>query len=123
MLPGAAVARFLTIFMIVTLVIAHGSSVAAAVCRHQDAHEHALARESRNPNVAAVPLAEEAAAAADSKKGSSSANNSIHWPADMLPARLPSVPFRAVERVRLRPADQPALTSTSRRPLLEPPSA
>ena len=115
--------RFLTIFMILALVIAHGSSVAAAVCHHQNAHEHALARASRDAKVAAVPLAEEAAAAVDSKKGSSSAAASIHSPVEMLPAAMPAVPFRAAERIRLRPADQAALASASVRPLLQPPSA
>ena len=109
--------------MILTLAIAHGSSVAAAICQHQDAHEHALARESRDPRVAAVPIAEEAAAAAESKKAPQSSSNSIHWPTDLLPATLPVVPFRLVEPIRLKPAGQAALASASIPPLLEPPSA
>ena len=115
--------RFLAILMIVVLVFAHGSSVAASVCHHQDAHAHAIARESRDPSVAAVPLAEEAAAAVESKKASQSAGTGMHWPVEMLPAVLPVVPYRVAEPVRLRPADQAALASTSVRPLLEPPSA
>ena len=114
--------RFLALLMIVTLVIGHGSSVAAAICQHQDAHEHALARESRDARVAAIPLAEEAAAA-DSKKAGQSPSSSIHWPTDLLPATLPAVPFRVIEPVRLRPAGQIPLASASVRPLLEPPSA
>jgi hypothetical protein len=116
-------ARLLTILMIVALVIAHGSSVAAAVCHHQDAHEHALARQSRDPKVAAVSLAEDAAGAVDSKKASQSASNSIQWPTDLLPVTLPAFLSRPVEPIRLRPADQAALASASIRPLLEPPSA
>ena len=109
--------------MIFTLVIGHGSSVAAAICRHQDAHEHALARESRDPIVAAVPLAEEAAAADVAKKSSQPASSSIHWPMDLLPATLPGVPLRLVEPMRLRPGEQAALASARIPPLLEPPSA
>lgn len=114
--------RFLAILMIVTFLVGHGSSVAAAICRHQDAHEHALARESRDARVAAVPLAEEAAAA-DSKKAGQSSSSSIHWPTDLLPAALPVVPFRVVEPVRLRPSGQIPLASTSVRPPIEPPTA
>jgi hypothetical protein len=108
--------------MIVTLLIGHSSSVAAAICKHQDAHEHALARESLDAGIAAVPLAEEAAAA-HSKKSSQAPSNAIHWPTDLLPATLPTVPFRVAEPLRLRPADQAPLASASVRPLLEPPSA
>ena len=108
--------------MIVTLLIGHSSSVAAAICKHQDAHEHALARESRDASVAAVPLAEEAAAT-HSKKSPQTPGSAIHWPTDLLPATLPAVPFRLAEQLRLRPGDQAPLASASIRPLLEPPSA
>lgn len=114
--------RLLAILMIVTLLIGHSSSVAAAICKHQDAHEHALARESRDATVAAIPLAEEAAAA-HSKKTSQSSSNAIHWPTDLLPATLPAVPFRMAEPPRFPPAGQAPLASASIRPLLEPPPA
>jgi hypothetical protein len=102
--------------------VGHGSSVAAAICRHQDAHEHALARQSSDPGVAAIPLAEEAAAA-NSKKAGQSPSGPIHWAADLLPTTLPVVPLRIVEPVRLRPASQVPLASSSVPPLLEPPTA
>jgi hypothetical protein len=114
--------RLLALSLILTLVVGHGSSVAAAICRHQDAHEHALARQSSDAGVAAVPLAEEAAAAS-SKKAGQSPSSAIHWPADLLPATLPVVPLRTVEPVRLRPASQIPLASSSVPPLLEPPTA
>jgi hypothetical protein len=116
------VTRILAIVLIVMLLIGHGSSVTAAICKHQDAHAHALARESHDAGVAAIPLAEEAAAA-DSKKSSQTPGSAVHWPTDLLPATLPIVPFRVAETMRLRPADQPPLASASIRPLLEPPSA
>ena len=46
--------RFLTLMMIVILVIAHGSSVAAAVCRHQSPGEHVAALRSGDAKVSAV---------------------------------------------------------------------
>src|SRR5688572_7397039 len=104
------------------MLIGHSSSVAAAICQHQDAHEHAVARESRDALVAAVPLAEEAAAA-DSKKTSQSPGTTIHWPTDLLPAALPPVPLRVIEPIRLRPTSPPRLASTTIIPLLQPPSA
>jgi hypothetical protein len=116
------VARFLSLLVILTLVIGQGSSVAAAMCRHQDAHAHALARQSRDPRVAAIPLAEEAAAAAVSKKAPQSADGSVHWPADLLPAALPILLLRVLEPIRLRPARAPPLASASILPLLEPPA-
>lgn len=109
--------------MIVVIAFAHSSSVAASICRHQDAHAHALALQSEDPGIASVSLAEDAAAAAKAKKASQSSNNNIHSPIDLLPAALPAVPPRAIDRPRLRPADQAALASASIRPLLEPPAA
>ena len=109
--------------MIVVMLFAHSSSVAASICRHQDAHEHALARESADASIAAVTLAEDAAVAAKGKKASQSSNSNIQSPTDLLPASLPLLPSRAIDRPKLRPADQAALASASIRPLLEPPAA
>ena len=115
-------ARILAFLMIFAVVIAHGSSVAAAICQHQSFGEHVAARQSRDHKIAAVSLREDAAAAAASKQGSQSASSTIHWPTEMLPASVNAEPFRALERVRFQPAVQPALKSASVRPLLEPPS-
>jgi len=115
--------RFLAFLMIFAVVVAHGSSVAAAICHHQTIGEHIAARQSRDQKVAAVSVQEEAAADVASKKGSQSASASVHWPAEMLPANLDAEPFRAVEPVRFQPRTQTALKSAPVRPLLEPPSA
>jgi hypothetical protein len=116
-------ARFLALFMILALLIGQGSSVAAAICHHQNAAEHIAARQSSDARIAAVSLGEEAAAAVASKKGSQSAGASVHWPAEMLPATAADAPFRAIEPIRFRPAVHAPLKSASVRPLLEPPSA
>src|SRR5687767_9396756 len=102
--------------------IAHGSSVAAKVCLHQDAHQHALALQSDDRAVAAIPLAEDAAAAVDSKKGSQAPSASASSPVDMLPATLPVVPVRMSETIRPRPGDQPALASAELPPPTKPPA-
>ncbi len=115
--------RYLTALLIAIVVLAHGSSVAAKVCLHQDAHEHALARQSEDRAVAAVPLAEDAAAAVHSKKGSQAPFASVHSPVDMLPATLPVVPVRRGETIRPRPGDQPALASAKLPPPIRPPAA
>jgi hypothetical protein len=116
-------ARLLSLFMIFALVATQGSSVAAAACRHENAHEHALARVSADRAVAAVSLREDAAAAAAAKKASHSDNGAGHWPAQLLPGKAEQPPLRTLERAKLRPLPQRALSSTAIAPLLEPPSA
>ena len=115
--------RYLTALLILVVVIAHGSSVAAKVCLHQNAHEHAMARQSEDRAVAAVPIAEDAAASVDSKKGSQAPSASAHAPVEMLPASMPVVPFRKGETILPRPGDQRALASASIPPPTRPPSA
>ena len=115
--------RYLTAFLILVVVIAHGSSVAAKVCLHQNAHEHAMARLSDDRAVAAVPIAEDAAAAVDSKKGSQAPSASVHAPVEMLPASLPIVPVRKAEAVRPWPSGEAALASATFPPPTRPPSA
>ena len=115
--------RVLTLLMIFILVIAHGSSVSAAICRHQSGVEHVAALQSDDAGIAAVAFSEEAAGKVASKKGSPADGGSVSWPSDMLPAPGLPVPFRASEPVERNPADAPALVGASVRPLLEPPSA
>lgn len=116
-------ARLLSLFMIFALVLTQGSSMAAAVCRHQNAHEHLMARQSQDAKVAAVSLGEEAAAAAVVKKASHSSDASGHWPAEMLPPRSEAVPLPSRERIVFQPPRQARLLSANIAPLLKPPSA
>ena len=116
-------ARLVTLLMIITLVVANGSAAAAAICRHRDAREHVIARQSQDAKVAAAALTEEAAAAAFSKKGALGSNASLSLPAYILPcAALTPVP-RAVEPMRRLQVESAPLPSRSIRPLLEPPVA
>lgn len=116
-------ARLLSFLMMLTLAMTQGSSMAAAVCRHQNAQEHILARQSSDVKVAAVSLHEEAAAAVASKKAPQAPGGASHWPAELIPPSTGSFPLRVVERVRLRPSVQAGLPSATVAPLLKPPSA
>ena len=115
--------RLLTLMMIVILVIAHGSSVAAAICRHDNGAQHVAALQSDDAGISAVASGEEDAAKMGSKKGSLADGGSLSWPSDMLPAPGLKVPFRAAEPVERNPAEAPVLAGASVRPLLEPPAA
>jgi hypothetical protein len=113
--------RLLTLLMIAILVVAHGSSVAASVCRHQSSVEHVAALRSHDAKIAAVALDEEAAGKVASKKGQTA--NPASWPPGTLPAPDLAVPLRLTEPVDLRLADASVPPGASLRPLLEPPAA
>lgn len=115
--------RLLTALMIFILVLAHGSSVAAAICRHQDGVAHAAALQSDDAGVSAAAHGEESAGKSTSRKGVPADSGSVSSPSDMLPARGLLEPFRVSEPAERNPAPPPTLVGTSIRPLLEPPSA
>ncbi len=115
--------RLLALMMILVLVLAHGSSVAAAICRHQDGVEHVAALQSDDAGIKAAAKGEETAGKAASRKGAPADFGSISWASDMLPAPGLPIPFRAREAAERNPADSPVLVGASVRPLLEPPSA
>ncbi|HYW16508.1 MAG TPA: hypothetical protein VE891_10215 [Allosphingosinicella sp.] len=115
--------RLLTSMMIFVLVLAHGSSVAAAICRHHDTAQHAAALKSEHAGVSVVAFAEESAGKAVSRKGVPVDSGSVASPSDMLPTPGLRAPFRVNEPVERSPADILILLGGSIRPLLEPPSA
>lgn len=116
-------ARLLSLFMMLALVTTQGTAMASALCRHQSAQEHILARQSHDAKIAAVAIGEEEAAATASKKASQSADSSSHWPAEMLPVEHEAPMLRIFEPLRLRPGVYAALASATILPLLKPPSA
>lgn len=118
-----AMSRLLTLIMIFALVMGHGSSVAAAICRHQSGGEHIAARQSHDAKISVIALGEEAAAAVNSKKSAPADGGSVSWPADMLPAPKFRAPFSLTDPVGPKPADAKVLIGTSVPPLLEPPTA
>ena len=115
--------RLLTLMMILVLVTAHGSSVAAAICRHQDKVEHVAALQSEDAGVSAAAYGEEAAGKAASRKAAPADPGAAQLPSDMLPTLAFQAPFRAREPAERSPADAPILAGGSIRPLLQPPSA
>lgn len=115
--------RFLAMLMIVALVIGHGGSYAAAICHHQNAEEHALARLSHDGPVAAKALSEETAASVASKEATGLSASPSAWAADMLPNQGLVAPFRIFEPIRTPIVDQARLASRSVPPQLEPPAA
>lgn len=118
-----AMSRLLTLMMIFVLVLAHGSSVAAAICRHQDGVAHVAALQSEDSGVSAAAYGEETAGKAASRMGTPADAGSVTSPSDLLPTPGLQVPFRVREEVERHPADSPVLIGASVRPLLEPPSA
>jgi hypothetical protein len=109
--------------MIFVLVMAHGSSVAAAICRHQDGAGHVAALQSSDAGISAAANDEETAGNAASRKGTPADAGSVSSPSDMLPTPGLRVPLRANGPAERNPADPPVLVGASVRPLLEPPSA
>lgn len=115
--------RLLTLMMIVVLLIAHGSSVSAAICRHAGGTEHAAALLSHDSEISAAARGEDAAGKVANRRGAPADTGSVSWPADLLPTAALPVPLAAGEPVERSMADPPALVGASVRPLLEPPSA
>jgi hypothetical protein len=115
--------RLLTLMMIFVLVLAHGSSVAAAICRHQDGVAHVAALQSEDAGISAAAYGEEAAGKSSARKGVPADSGSVSSPSDMLPTPGLLPPLRANEPADRRPADAPVLIGASIPPLLEPPSA
>ncbi|HEX8309379.1 MAG TPA: hypothetical protein VF645_13265 [Allosphingosinicella sp.] len=115
--------RLLTVLMILVLVMAHGSSVAAAICRHQDGVAHVAALGSQDAGISAAAYGEETAAKAAGGKGAPADSGAVHSPSDMLPAPALPVPSEVTEPAERNPAEAPILIGASIRPLLEPPSA
>ncbi len=115
--------RLLTLMMIFMLVLAHGSSVAAAICRHQDGAAHVAALQSEDAGISAAAYGEEAAGKSSTRKGVPADVGSASSPSDMLPAPGLLPPLRAEVPAERSPAESRVLVGASHRPLLEPPSA
>lgn len=115
--------RLLTLIMIFVLVLAHGSSVAAAICRHQDGVAHVAALQSEDAGVSAAAYGEETAGKSSARKGVPADAGSVSSPSDMLPTPGLAPPLRAEEPAERRAEEAAVLVGASIRPLLEPPSA
>jgi hypothetical protein len=108
--------------MLLALVVGQGSSLAAAICRHQSLSAHVAARLGPDRKAAAAALTEEAAASVAGKKGALGGAAAAAGPVLTLPPTPFALPPRVAEPIRVRVTDEPPLAGTSVRPLLQPPS-
>ena len=115
--------RLLTLLMMITLMIVSGTSLAAAMCQHRDAVEHAALLHGDNREAAAVAQLEEAAGSVASKQGRLVDAGAFSLPAVILPSSSLALASPADLRAHLRPVNAAKMTGRSIRPLLEPPAA
>lgn len=117
------VRRLLTLLLMTALAFVSSTSVAAALCGHQDAQQHEAALAGSDKLVAAAAQLEEAAGALAAKKGTMADAGSFALPAFILPAS--SLPVEGYSgKQALSPGKNAAkVTSFGPPPLLEPPAA
>jgi hypothetical protein len=115
--------RFLTLFLVFTLVLANGPAVAGAICRHGSLAEHVAARTSEDARVSGIALSEEAADSVASKKGALASAGAIVWVADLSRGPQVTAPFNIGLSIDPEMAPVRPLIGRSLAPLLQPPSA
>ena len=115
--------RLLTLFLIFTLVIANGSSVANAICHHQSLADHIAARKSDDARISGMAFSEEAADLVASKKGAVANTGAIAWIANLSPGPQLTVPLDLTHPAEHAMAVVRPLSGRSLAPLLEPPAA
>lgn len=113
--------RFLVSFIMSCLLVGQSFSVAQANCQHRSAHDHAVARQSRDGKVAAAARAEETAATVVEKKGAVAADAPSISLAVMVPAASFVREGRSVDLLPWPRTAGPPLSSSTNRPLLRPP--
>lgn len=118
-----AVRHLLSLLMVVILIVANGSSVAGAICRHESLAKHAAARQSHDARVADVAFSEEAADSIASKKGALADAGAVAWVADLSPGPRLTIPFGPSGPLDPDVALVRPLVGRSLAPLLEPPAA
>jgi hypothetical protein len=109
--------------MVFTLVIANGSSIASAICRHDSLADHIAARKSDDARISGVAFSEEAADSVASKKGALASAGAVAWIADLPPGTRLKIPLDLTRPVDPVMALVKPLVGRSVAPLLEPPSA
>jgi hypothetical protein len=115
--------RFLTLLLVFTLVVANGSAVAGAICRHESLADHVAARISRDARISGVAFSEEAADSVASKKGALAGAGAIAWVAHLSGGPQLTIPFGITRPVDPETAPVRPLVGRSLAPLLQPPSA
>jgi hypothetical protein len=115
--------RFLTLFLVLTLVVANGPAAAGAICRHESLADHIAARTSDDARISGAAFSEEAADSVVSKKGALAGAGAIVWVADLSSGPQLIVPFSFIQPVDPETAPVRPLVGRSLTPLLQPPSA
>ena len=115
--------RLLTSLMLLVLVVANSTSVAAAICHHQSLADHVAARQSDDARISGVAFREEAADSVASKKGALADAGGVAWVADLSPGPRLTIPFGPTHSVDPDLALVRTLVGRSVAPLLEPPAA
>ena len=115
--------RLLTLFMMFTLVVANGSAVAGAICRHGSPASHEAARTSNDAPISGVASTEETADSVASKKGALALAGAIAFVADLSAGPQLIVPLDLARPLDPHMAPVSPLSGRSLAPLLEPPTA
>ncbi len=115
--------RLLTLLLMAAMAFVSSTSVAAALCGHQDAQQHQAALDSEDVRIAASAELEEAAGALGDKKGTLADAGTFALPLFILPAPSLSPPHAAEKAVPRSEWDTATVRSRALRPLLEPPAA
>lgn len=115
--------RVLSVLLMAILVVANGTAVAGAICRHESMATHSAARQSDDLRVADSALSEEAAGSVASQKGALAYAGAIAWVADLVPGPRFTVPFDPARALDPEPAPVRRLAGRSLAPLLKPPAA
>ncbi len=115
--------RLLTLLLMTALAFVSSTSVAAALCSHQDAQQHEAALGSGDRQVAAAAQLEEAAGALATKQGTLADAGSFALPAFILPAPALALGPSSGRQALAPGKDAAKVTSFAPPPLLEPPAA
>jgi hypothetical protein len=114
--------RLLTLMLMTALAFVSSTSVAAALCSHQDAQQHAAALASGDERVAAVAQLEDAAGALAAKKGAPVDASSFALSAFILPPSSLTLDHVAAKQPPTLGRDAAMMRGLAPQPLLEPPA-
>jgi hypothetical protein len=117
------VRRLLTLMLMTVLAFVSSTSVAAALCSHQDAQQHQAALDGADEQVAAAAQLEEAAGAQAAKQSTLADAGSFSLPAFILPFSSLALEHLPGRQALALGRDAAKVTGLAPRPLLEPPAA
>lgn len=116
------VRRLLTLMLVTVLTFVSSTSVAAALCGHQDAQQHEAALSGEDRLDAAQAHLEEAAGDLAAKKGTVADAGSFALPAFILPLNTPDLQPWPQDQALKHGGDASRVTGLAPPPLLRPPA-